>query len=85
MGVQLTDEQDLKSDNILLALRNRSILDAVAQDEMNSPSPRKHLDDRDIYLSRNYWSLSPDDLGRSVITDFGLAVRGDGPANCHPI
>ncbi|GES62191.1 protein kinase domain protein [Aspergillus terreus] len=76
---------DLKSDNILLALRNRSILDAVAQDEMNSPSPRKHLDDRDIYLSRNYWSLSPDDLGRSVITDFGLAVRGDGPANCHPI
>lgn len=85
MGVQLTDEQDLKSDNVLLALRNRSILDAVAQDEMNSPCPRKHLDDRDIYLSRNYWSLSPDDLGRSVITDFGLAVRGDGPANCHPI
>ncbi|KOC12416.1 Protein kinase domain containing protein [Aspergillus flavus AF70] len=76
---------DLKSDNILLALRNPSILDSVAQDEMNSPSPRKQLDDRDIYLSRNFWGLSPNELGRSVITDFGLAVRGDGPPNNHPI
>ncbi|KMU81166.1 hypothetical protein CISG_02543 [Coccidioides immitis RMSCC 3703] len=76
---------DLKSDNILLALRNPSILDSVAQDEMNDPSPRKQLDGRDIYLSRNYWGLSPDQLGRSVITDFGLAVRGDGPPNSHPI
>ncbi|KAM0098671.1 hypothetical protein ACP6JE_006772 [Aspergillus fumigatus] len=80
-----TDEQDLKSDNILLALRNPSILDSVAQDEMNNPSPRKQLDDRDIYLSRNYWGLSPAELGRSVITDFGLAVRGDGAPNSHPI
>ncbi|KAL3428935.1 kinase domain-containing protein [Aspergillus tetrazonus] len=76
---------DLKSDNILLALRNPSILDSVAQDEMNNPSPRKQLDGREIYLSRNYWGLSPDELGRSVITDFGLAVRGDGPPNSHPI
>ncbi|KAJ5232547.1 protein kinase [Penicillium chermesinum] len=76
---------DLKSDNILLALRNPSILDSVAQDEMNNPSPRKQLDGRDIYLSRNYWGLSPNELGRSVITDFGLAVRGDGPPNSHPI
>lgn len=52
---------------------------------MNNPSPRKQLDDRDIYLSRNYWGLSPDELGRPVITDFGLAVRGDGPPNSHPI
>ncbi|KAJ8183888.1 hypothetical protein LV157_005836 [Aspergillus fumigatus] len=76
---------DPKSDNILLALRNPSILDSVAQDEMNNLSPRKQLDDRDIYLSRNYWGLSPAELGRSVITDFGLAVRGDGPPNSHPI
>ncbi|KAL3449833.1 kinase-like domain-containing protein [Aspergillus insuetus] len=56
---------DLKSDNILLALRSPSILDSIAQDEMNNPSPQ--------------------DMGRSVITDFGLAVRGDGPSNSHPI
>ncbi|KAL4881928.1 kinase domain-containing protein [Aspergillus karnatakaensis] len=76
---------DLKSDNILLALCNPSILESVAQDEMNDPSPRKQLDDREIYLSRNYWGQSLNDLGRSVITDFGLAVRGDGPPNSHCI
>ncbi|KAE8334949.1 hypothetical protein BDV24DRAFT_171751 [Aspergillus arachidicola] len=76
---------DLKSDNILLSLRNPSILDAVARDEMNNPSPRKQLDGRDIYLSRNYWGLLPNELGRSVTTDFGLVVRGDGPPNSHPI
>ncbi|KAL4864794.1 hypothetical protein BDV12DRAFT_205533 [Aspergillus spectabilis] len=52
---------------------------------MNDPSPRKQLDGRDIYLSRNYWGLSPDELGRLVITDFGLAVRGDGPPDSHYI
>lgn len=52
---------------------------------MDNPSPRKQLDGRDIYLSRNYWGLSPDELGRSIITDFGLAVRGDGPPNSHCI
>lgn len=52
---------------------------------MNNPSPRKQLDDRDIYLSRNYWGLSPEKLGRAVITDLGLAVRGDGPPNSHYI
>ncbi|KAL4865555.1 hypothetical protein BDV12DRAFT_174534 [Aspergillus spectabilis] len=56
---------DLKSDNILLALRNPSILESIAQDEMNNLSPQKQLDSRDIYLSRNYWGLSPDELGRS--------------------
>ncbi|KAL5339543.1 kinase-like domain-containing protein [Aspergillus crustosus] len=76
---------DFKSDNILLALRNPSILESVAQDEMNNPSPRKQLDGRDIYLSQNYWGLLPNELGRSVITDFGLAVRGDGPPNSHYI
>ncbi|KAJ5213018.1 hypothetical protein N7449_000187 [Penicillium cf. viridicatum] len=50
---------DLKSDNILLALRNPSILESVAQDEMNNPSPRKQLEGRDIYLSRNYWGCRP--------------------------
>lgn len=68
-----------------MALGNPSILDKIAQDEMHDPSPRKQLDDRAIYLSRNRWGLSPDDLGRVVITDFGLAVRGDGPPNTHII
>ncbi|KAL3477218.1 kinase-like domain-containing protein [Aspergillus californicus] len=76
---------DLKSDNILMALGNPAILHSIAQDEMNSPSPRKELEDRMIYLSRNQWNLQPEDLGRTIITDFGLAVHGDGPPNNHPI
>ncbi|KAJ5611747.1 hypothetical protein N7528_008852, partial [Penicillium herquei] len=84
-SITANGKKDLKSDNILLSLRKPSILDSVAQDEMDNPSPRKHLDDRDIYLSRNHWALSPNELGRSVITDFGLAVRGDGPLNSQPI
>ncbi|KAJ5710110.1 hypothetical protein N7493_009702, partial [Penicillium malachiteum] len=75
---------DLKSDNILLSLRNPSILDSVVQDEMDNPSPRKPLDDRDIYLSRNDSALSPNELGRSVITDFGLAIRGMGLLTVTP-
>ncbi|PWY75347.1 kinase domain protein [Aspergillus sclerotioniger CBS 115572] len=67
---------DLKQDNILMTLRDPSVLDKVSQDEMSAPLPQKHLPDRTIYLSRNHFSLEVKDLGRPVITDFGLSVRG---------
>ncbi|RAL01317.1 uncharacterized protein BO80DRAFT_65367 [Aspergillus ibericus CBS 121593] len=67
---------DLKPDNILLSLRNPSILEEVAQEEMTDPRPQKHLGDRIIYLSRNQFGLEVRDLGRPVIPDFGLAVDG---------
>lgn len=44
-----------------MALRDQSVLDAVAQDEMNSPLPQKKLEDRAIYLLRN---------------DFGSQAKG---------
>ncbi|KAI3092197.1 hypothetical protein CBS147333_10251 [Penicillium roqueforti] len=76
---------DLKSDNILMALRDHCVLDAVVQDEIEDPLPQKILKDRTIYLSRNNFGLQVGNLGRPVITDFGLSVRGDeGPHN-HPI
>ncbi|KAJ5775544.1 kinase domain protein [Penicillium nucicola] len=76
---------DLKSDNILMALRDPSILDAVVHDEIENPLPQKNVKDRTIYLSRNNFGLQVDNLGRPVITDFGLSVEGDqGPYN-HPI
>lgn len=72
-----------------MALRDQSVLDAVAQDEMNSPLPqkkKKKLEDRTIYLSRNDFGLQAKSLGRPVITDFGLAVRGDEPCMYnHPV
>ncbi|KAL4783724.1 kinase-like domain-containing protein [Aspergillus varians] len=76
---------DLKSDNIMLALLNPSVLDSVAQDEMSDPSPRKEAGDRTIYLPRNHWGLKDEDLGRAVIADFGLSVGGDRAPNSHPI
>ncbi|KAK9368168.1 kinase domain protein [Lipomyces kononenkoae] len=69
--------QDLKSDNILMALRGQGALDAVAQAEVDDPLPQKRVGDRTIYLSRNEFGLDVSRLGRPVITDFGLAVRGD--------
>ncbi|KAK2765961.1 hypothetical protein FQN54_007476 [Arachnomyces sp. PD_36] len=72
---------DLKSDNILMSLRDPSILDKVAQDEMDEPLPQKHLEDRTIYLSRNQFGLDVGELGRPVITDFGLAVDGSRTHN----
>ncbi|KAJ5087687.1 kinase domain protein [Penicillium angulare] len=76
---------DLKSDNILMALRDHSVLDAIIQHEMNDPLPQKVCSDRTIYLSRNDFGFQLNSLGRPVITDFGLSVYGDeGPHN-HPI
>lgn len=44
---------------------------------MEHPLPQKVLDDRTIYLSRNDFGLGVKGMGVPVITDFGLAVRGD--------
>lgn len=71
---------DLKEeDNILMALNDQSILNNVAQDETIAPLPQKHVDidgKRTIYLSRNAFG-STQEIGIPVITDLGLAVRGD--------
>lgn len=60
-----------------MALRDQSLPDLVAQEEMNDPLPQKRLENRTIYLSRNQFGAEPKHLGRPVITDFGLAVYGD--------
>ncbi|PYH34417.1 putative protein kinase [Aspergillus neoniger CBS 115656] len=75
---------DLKSDNVLMALRDHSILDRVSQDEVKEPLPQKQLDDRTTYLSRNHFGVEANSLGRPVITDFGLAVEGS-QTHYHPI
>ncbi|KAF2231616.1 kinase-like protein [Viridothelium virens] len=68
---------DLKPDNTLMGLRDQAVLHTVAQDEAESPLPQKKLEDRTIYLSRNYFGVPAEGLGVPVITDLGLAVRGD--------
>ncbi|RDH33501.1 kinase domain protein [Aspergillus welwitschiae] len=75
---------DLKSDNILMALQDHSILDKVSQDENKEPLPQKQLEDRTICVSRNHFGVEANGLGRPMITDFGLAIDGSR-AHYHPI
>lgn len=62
-----------------MALGDQSLLPLIAQDERDDPLPQKRLEDRTIYLSRNDFGPDLDNIGRPVITDFGLAVTGDVP------
>lgn len=68
-----------------MALRDESVLDAVAEDERNSPLPQKITKDRTIYLSRNDFGFQAKNVGRPVITDFGLSVCGDKSPHNHTI
>ncbi|CAG8123842.1 unnamed protein product [Penicillium salamii] len=73
-------DTDIKPDNILVALRDHPILNRVIQDEIEDPLPQRILEDRTIYLSRSHFGFQASNIGRLVITDFGLSVRGDeGP------
>ncbi|KAJ5591710.1 kinase domain protein [Penicillium hispanicum] len=76
---------DLKSDNILMALGDQSILQRVVKDEADHPLPQKNTEDRTIYLSRNNFGFDVDQLGRPVITDFGLSVYRDKAPHTHTI
>ncbi|CAG8412498.1 unnamed protein product [Penicillium salamii] len=76
---------DLKSDNILMALRDHSMLGKVIQDEIEDPLPQRILKDRTIHLSRNNFGFQARNLGRPVITDFGLSVSGDEGPHRHSI
>jgi hypothetical protein len=52
-------------------------LKAFVDAEMNSPSPRKVVDGKPIYATRQFGL--PKEYGRVVLGDFGSAVRGDKP------
>lgn len=69
----------------MMSLRDVSVLEDLANAESISPTPRKLLWDRTIYMSRYGYASKTKYLGRPMITDFGLAVRGDGPLLYHAI
>ncbi|MCJ1408035.1 hypothetical protein MMC19_002108 [Ptychographa xylographoides] len=71
------DMIDLKLDNIMVRLEDKSILDRDARDEREYPLPQKTLDDRKIYLSRNNYGQPSKIPGIVCITDFGLSKKGD--------
>jgi serine/threonine protein kinase len=65
---------DIKSDNILQEIEDKSILESFTQAELKSPSPRKTVNDLPIYASRRF--DLPKVFGRAVLSDFGSAVQG---------
>ncbi|KAI5376195.1 hypothetical protein J4E82_005191 [Alternaria postmessia] len=68
---------DIKADNILIEIEDQDILEAFVDAEMTSPSPRKVVDGKPIYATRQFGL--PKEYGRVVLGDFGSAVRGDKP------
>ncbi|KAF2027039.1 kinase domain-containing protein [Setomelanomma holmii] len=68
---------DIKADNILIEIEDQGILKAFVDAEMTSPSPRKVVDGKPIYATRQFGL--PKEYGRVVLGDFGSAVRGDKP------
>ncbi|KAK7997534.1 hypothetical protein PG989_005574 [Apiospora arundinis] len=64
---------DIKADNIMFGINDDSVFPRFEEQELNSPSPRKLVDNgRAIYLSREL--PSPKDWGAPVLCDFGSAV-----------
>ncbi|KAL9607746.1 MAG: hypothetical protein Q9167_007367 [Letrouitia subvulpina] len=72
---------DLKPDNIMVRLEDKSMLERDARDEMENPLPQKKYDDRKIYLSRNNYGQPATVTGIVSIIDFGHSVQGDNSNN----
>lgn len=66
---------DIKADNIMLGIDDDSVFSAFEEQELLDPSPRKLVDDRTIYTSREL--RMPKEWGSPVLCDFGSAVTGD--------
>jgi serine/threonine protein kinase len=73
---QLLIRVDIKANNIMFELADESVFAKFEQDELQDPSPRKEVDGRTIYLSRDL-EIIPSKLGAPVLCDFGSAVAGD--------
>lgn len=63
---------DIQPNNILLGIKDESILSGFEEWEMETPVPRKVLQDRPIYLSRPL----PISYGTPVLCDLGEARVG---------
>ncbi|EEP81777.1 predicted protein [Uncinocarpus reesii 1704] len=70
--------QDLKADNIMLSVADKSVLDDYVNTEVNDPSPRKIVDDvRTIYTSRPLRTPADSNWGPPFLCDFGEARIGE--------
>ncbi|KAK5937467.1 hypothetical protein PMZ80_010085 [Knufia obscura] len=58
----------------MISIEDNSILERFVQDEMEDPTPRKHIDGYTIYASRIF--RQPKTFGDAVISDLGEAEDG---------
>ncbi|KAJ4253304.1 hypothetical protein NW762_010459 [Fusarium torreyae] len=66
---------DIKADNIMFGIEDDTVFSAFEEHEQFEPSPRKQIDGRTIYVSREL--QLPKSWGAPVLCDFGSAVTGD--------
>ncbi|PYI35564.1 kinase-like protein [Aspergillus indologenus CBS 114.80] len=66
---------DIKADNIMFGVGDESVFRGLVEEELETPSPRKELDGRTIYASRELGL--PGEWGAPVLCDFGSAMPGD--------
>lgn len=66
---------DIKADNIMFGIADDSVFSDFEENELQDPCPRKELDGRTIYISREL--RMPKQLGAPVLCDFGSAVLGN--------
>jgi serine/threonine-protein kinase SRPK3 len=71
----LINISDIKADNIMFGIADDSVLSDFENNELQHPCPRKELDGRTIYTSREL--RMPKNLGAPILCDFGSAVIGD--------
>lgn len=70
---------DIKAANLMSEIRDESLLDQYADDEMAIPSPRKQVHGQIVYQSRMF--RHPKEFGVLVLSDFGSAVSGEERRN----
>lgn len=66
---------DIKADNIMFGTEDNTIFEEFEKEELRNPTPRKEIDGRVIYVSRQL--QFPQRLAPPVVCDFGSAVLGD--------
>ncbi|TDL14150.1 kinase-like protein [Rickenella mellea] len=67
---------DIKAENIMFGMADDSVFSDFEEEELRSPYPRKELDGRTIYLTRDF--RLPKEVCAPVLCDFGSAVPLDG-------
>lgn len=68
---------DISNWNILVRIKDRSIIQKFIKAEQEHPSPRKEVQGHVIYASRAFDCRSGKSIGEPVLTDFGSTVFGD--------